>query len=105
MKSEETFGIPPEVLDQSLRKESIEEMEEAILEIADGMRKLNSTRLKRRVIVLLVKDTTGLSIKNIEKVLNALDKIGDKYLKSVETLDKKIDPGDLDYIPYQPNEE
>lgn len=53
----------------------------SIVEIGEGMRRLNSSRLNRRAIVTLIKDYSGLPKTEIERVLTALDSLETTYLK------------------------
>jgi hypothetical protein len=60
----------------------VEELEAAIIQIGAGMEKLNSSRLTRRAIVVLLQDSSKQSRRNIECVLNALDQLESRYLKA-----------------------
>ena len=53
----------------------------AIVEIANGMKTLNSTRLTRRAIVTLIHEHSGIARKTIEIVLNNLDSLEETWLK------------------------
>lgn len=53
----------------------------AIERIAAGMRVLNSTRLTRRAVVALIHDTSKISKKTIEIVLNNLEGLEAEWLK------------------------
>lgn len=58
-----------------------EVMAQAIVDIADGMRKLNASRLKRETIVVLLQHSSKVSQRDIRAVLLALDKLEADYLK------------------------
>jgi len=60
--------------------EPLEVIAKSIIDISDAFKKLGQTRLKRRVILLLIKDHTGVSFSEIEKVLDAATKLKDIYL-------------------------
>ena len=53
----------------------LEVMEKAIVEISKFGAKINASKLNRRAIQLLVKDVTGVSFGDIDKVLDALPKL------------------------------
>ncbi len=66
--------IPAEVIEQS------------IVDVAKGFRKMNSTRLSRKAIVLLVQHAVGVTRINqrqVEDVLDAAESLDTKYLKKV----------------------
>ena len=54
---------------------------QAIVQIADGMRQLNATRLSRKAVVALIQDQSKLSKKTIEIVLNNLADLEHDWLK------------------------
>jgi hypothetical protein len=53
----------------------------AIVNIAESMLKLNSTRLTRRAIVTLIHENSGVARKTIEVVLNNLEQLEETWLK------------------------
>ncbi|PYS52418.1 MAG: hypothetical protein DMF68_01530 [Acidobacteria bacterium] len=59
----------------------VEVIEQAIVDIADGMKKLNSTRLTRKAIVTLLHASSGVNKGTIEIVLNNLELIEHTWLK------------------------
>lgn len=61
VKQDEQEPIPAEIMAQ------------AIIEIAAAMEKLNNSGLKRKAIVALIHDTSGLGKRDIEMVLNNLE--------------------------------
>lgn len=78
---------PPKVTVVKDKDEMIEIkiMEEAIVEVAQAARKLLNSRLSKRAIVILIKDSmtgTGIPIKDIELVLDCASKLDKRYLKS-----------------------
>lgn len=64
--------IPAEIIAQS------------IVDLAEGMKKLNSTRLTRRAIVLLIHDQSKVGKRDIEIVLNNLEQLEDLWLKPTQ---------------------
>lgn len=54
---------------------------QAICDIADGVKKLNSSRLKRDAVVLLLHAQCRVSQRDIKLVLNALDKLKETWVK------------------------
>ncbi len=53
----------------------------AIVDIAEGMKSVNSTRLTRRAIVTLIHENSGIARKTIEIILNNMDTLEDDWLK------------------------
>lgn len=60
---------------------AVEVIEQSILDIAEGMRKINNTRLTRRALVYLIHMNSKVAIGTIEIVLNNLDALEQTYLK------------------------
>lgn len=56
-------------------------MEESIVAIAEGMRRLESTRLTRKAIIALIQHQSKLSQKTIDIVLNNLVDLERDWLK------------------------
>lgn len=59
-------------------------MEEAIIEVANAARKLLASRLTKRAILVLIKDSmtgSGMPMKDIELVLDCAAKLDKRYLK------------------------
>lgn len=52
-----------------------------IEQIAAAMRVLNSTRLTRRAVIALIHDTSKISKRTIEIVLNNIEGLEDEWLK------------------------
>lgn len=61
--------------------EPMEIIAKAIIDVSRGFKKINEGPLNQRVVVLLIKDLTGLSIADIERVLNAAAKLERVYIK------------------------
>jgi hypothetical protein len=53
----------------------------AIEDVADAVKKLQSSKVKERVILLLIRDQTQLTLTDIQQVLNAAANLKSKYLK------------------------
>jgi hypothetical protein len=78
MKKEPAVKIVPGADDEPL---PVEIIEQSIVEIADGMKRLNSTRLTRKAIVTLLHASSGVNKGTIEIVLNNLELIEHTWLK------------------------
>lgn len=61
--------IPTEILAQ------------AIVDLSAAGRALLNSRLKKRTLMLLLKDASGVSLHQIEKILDALPQLEKEYLK------------------------
>lgn len=62
----------------------IQLMEQSILDVANAARKLLNSKLSKRAILVLIKDSmrgTGLPLKDIELVLDCASKLDKRYLK------------------------
>lgn len=62
-------------------RENINQIADAIKAVADAARTLNASRLRRRAIVILIRDSVNVSIMDIENVLDAAENLSNKYLK------------------------
>lgn len=62
--------------------EPMELIAASIIEISNAFKKMNSSQLKPRTIYLLIKDMTGISMGDIEKVLTAAQLLEKEFLKS-----------------------
>lgn len=60
---------------------AIEVMERAIVDISESLRRIEKTRVTRKMIVALIKDNIGYSKSVIETVLNSLENLEKNYLK------------------------
>lgn len=58
-----------------------DELADEIQVLADAMRQLESTRLSRRALKLLLRDATNLNLGDIDRLLDALPNIARWYLK------------------------
>ena len=64
--------------------EPIELIAKSIIDISNSFQRINESRLKRRVIILLLEDMTGVSITSINKILDAAPKLKDVYIKEIK---------------------
>jgi hypothetical protein len=53
----------------------------AIEDVAEAVKKLQSSKVKERVILLLIRDQTQLPLTDIQQVLNAAASLKSRYLK------------------------
>lgn len=53
----------------------------AIQDVSDAVKKLQNSKVKERVILLLIRDSTNLPLTDIQTVLNAAAQLKSKYLK------------------------
>jgi hypothetical protein len=61
--------------------EMFEPIVTAIQDVADAVKKMQSSKVKERVILLLIRDQTNLPLTDIQQVLNAAANLENKYLK------------------------
>jgi hypothetical protein len=61
--------------------EMFEPIVTAIQEVSDVFKKLQASKVKERVILLLIRDSTNLPLTDIQQVLNAASQLKSKYLK------------------------
>jgi hypothetical protein len=61
--------------------EPMELIAKSIIEISAAFKKMNSCSLKPRTVFLLIKDMTGISMSDIEKVLNAAASLEKTFVK------------------------
>jgi hypothetical protein len=61
--------------------EPLELIAASIITIADGIRKINSSRLKKRAVLLLLRDVTGIGMNEIEKIIDCADKLEAHFVK------------------------
>lgn len=61
--------------------EPLELIAQSIIDLAEAFKKIETSPLKRHTIVLLLKDRTGLSQRDINAVLDAAPKLADYYTK------------------------
>lgn len=62
------------------KPEPMEVLAQAIIDVADAFQKLRSGRLTQRAVILLIKDSTGLTQRDIEAVLVACENLK-RYVK------------------------
>lgn len=60
---------------------SLELLAESIVALGAAGARLRDSRLKKRTVLLLLKDMTGIGMKEIETILDALPKLEATYLK------------------------
>ena len=53
----------------------------AIIDLSDAAHRMDRGPLKRRTIVLLLRDMTGVAMADIEKILSALPRLRDEYTR------------------------
>jgi hypothetical protein len=58
-----------------------EVLEQEILGIAEGMRRINATRVSRRAVVALIHDNSGIAKRTIEVVIANLENFEGNWLK------------------------
>lgn len=59
----------------------VEILEQAIVDIAAGMRRINASRLKREALVLLLHDASKVGRTQVRAVIECLDQIELRFLK------------------------
>jgi hypothetical protein len=59
----------------------VEVLAQAIVDIGNAAKRLASSRLNRRAVVVLLNDMTGIAKGTIEVVLNSLEQLEMRYLK------------------------
>lgn len=70
------------ILSDQENPEPLEVIAESIIQIADAFTKLNNSKVKQRVIVLLIKDhCRNISVSDIEQILDTIPKLKSLYLK------------------------
>lgn len=89
MKTQKTISV----LTDEENPVSVEIIAEAIVSISESMKKLNSSKLNRRALVLLIADNcdpvkrgyqrTPVSQKMVEKVLTSLETLKKAYIKDL----------------------
>jgi hypothetical protein len=61
---------------------AMEKLATEIRSIDDAMRRLESGPVKKRALLILLKDLSGVSIGDIERVLKSMSNLRAEYLKS-----------------------
>lgn len=69
------------VITQPINPIPVAILAESIVEIAEAMRKINSTNLNRRALLVLLKDASGVSMVEIQNVLNKLADLDKLFCK------------------------
>lgn len=69
------------IIPDALNPEPVEVIAASVLAIADGMKKVNATRLTREALVTLIHDHSKVSKGTIRIVLNNLDSLARTWLK------------------------
>lgn len=64
--------------------EPVELIAQSIIDVADAFKKIDSGKLKRKTIVILIQDITKLPQRDIEAVLNAAAQLKERYLKDIK---------------------
>lgn len=54
---------------------------QAIEDVAKGMRKLMTTRLTKRAILLMIRDYSGVGMAEAERVIDSIENLDKRYLK------------------------
>lgn len=78
MSNEELVPMPP-----------VEEVAQAIVDIAAGMKKLSASRLKREAIVLLLHEMSKVGKPAIRSILNDLARMDSYWLKPLPIVEVK----------------
>jgi len=63
--------------------EPIELIAQAIIDLSDAFKKIESSRLTKRAIILLIKDRCYVNMKDIEIILDIAPKLKDYYIKKL----------------------
>lgn len=69
------------VIDDASKPHAVEVIADSIVQIAEAMRKINSTRLSRDAIVTLIARQTKVSRSDIERVLDSMDNLENDWLR------------------------
>ncbi len=69
------------VIQQGEEPQPVEVLESAIIDLAKGMKKLTSSRLKEDTIVTLVSRSSGVARRDVEVILKCLGDLETLYLK------------------------
>jgi len=60
---------------------AVEILEQAIVDIANGMKKIRASRLKREALILLIHDASKVGKPHVRMVLECLDQLEARFLK------------------------
>lgn len=72
VKQDPEDEVPTEILAKSIEK------------IANGYDVMNKSRLNKRALLILLRDASGVSMTEIQKVLNGLENLKKLYLKNTK---------------------
>lgn len=70
---------PPEISADDARR-----LADSVRKIEKGMKELNEAGLNRKAIVVLLAESTGVSRRDINAVLNGLETLGSEYLEKTK---------------------
>lgn len=70
---------PPEISADDARR-----LADSVRKIEKGMKELNEAGLNRKAIVVLLAESTGVSRRDINAVLNGLETLGSEYLEKAK---------------------
>ena len=65
--------------------EKLDQIADEIRKVSEAMRRFRDGPLKKRAVVLLLEDATGVPRSTITKVLDGLNALEDKYLTPVKS--------------------
>lgn len=71
------------VITNEANPETVEVIAASILAIAEGMKAVRKTRLTRKAIICLIHDTSRIGKRDIEIVLNSLERLEVDWLKPI----------------------
>jgi len=66
--------------------EPFEIIAQSVIDLSEAFKKIEAGPLKRRTVVLLLQDATGLPQRDINKILDAAPKLKDWYVKELKKL-------------------
>lgn len=78
------FKTSMATVEKDIVKDEFEQLVDNIKQISNLGKKISQSRLNERVLVLLLKDATGLSRTVICKLLDALPELEKRYLKPLK---------------------
>lgn len=73
--------VPLKVMQQPGNEIPAEILAKSIVEISEGMKRINETRLTRKALVALIHDNSKIAKSTIEIVLNNLESLEHNYLR------------------------
>ena len=72
--------VPVEIVKDEKNPIPIKVFEKAIVEIAEGYKKILASGVKRETIAVLIKDKTGISKADVHRVLDSIDSLRKDWL-------------------------